>query len=54
MTYTCEKVQLHQLRTTIYSIVVSLLHIFLNFFLTDPQTYLYNTLRKSHDFIVLF
>ena len=40
----CEKVKLKQLRNTKYSILASLLHIFQNFFLTEPHTYLYNTL----------
>ena len=39
-----EKVRLPQLRKEKYSILASMLHIFLNFFLTEPHTYFYNTL----------
>ena len=48
----CVKVRLQQLRKTKYSILATILHIFLFFFLTEPQTYLYNTLYKSRDFLI--
>ena len=48
----CKKVRLKQLRTAKYSISASLLHIFQHFFLTEPHTYLYNTLCKSHGFLI--
>ena len=48
----CVKVRLQQLRKTKYSILATILHIFLFFFLTEPHTYLYNTLYKSRDFLI--
>ena len=39
-----------QLRKVKYSILATILPIFL--FLTEPHTYLYNTLCKSHDFLI--
>ena len=49
----CEKVRLQQLRRAKYSILASILHIFLfSFFLTEPHIYLYNTLCKSHGFFM--
>ena len=40
----CETVRLQLLRKAIYSILASILHIFQKKFLTEPHTYLYNTL----------
>ena len=49
----CEGVRLQQLRKAKYSILVSsILHIFQLFFLTEVHTYLYNTLGKSHGFLI--
>ena len=48
----CEKVRLQQLTKVKYSILASILDIFQNFFLTEPHTYLYNTMCKSHSFII--
>ena len=42
---------LQQLRKAKYSILASILHIFQQNFLTEPHTYLCNTLRKSHGFL---
>ena len=47
----CEKVKLQQSRKEKYSILVSILDLF-NFFLTEPHAYLYNTLCKSHHFLI--
>ena len=46
----CEKVRLQQLRKAKYSILASISHIFQKYFVTEPHTYLCNTLCKSHDF----
>ena len=48
----CEKVRLQQLRKIKYSLLTSILHIFSKIFLTELYTYLYNTLCKSHDFLI--
>ena len=44
--------RLQQLRKAKYSILASILQIFNFFFLTEPHTYLYNTWRKSHGFLI--
>ena len=48
----CEKLRLQQLRKAKYSILASILHIFEKHFLTEPHTYLHNTLRKSYGFLI--
>ena len=48
MTSVCEKVKLQKTRKTKYSILASILHIFLKNFLTAIRTY--RTLHKSYDF----
>ena len=50
----CEKVWLQQLTKAKYSILESILHIFQKMFLTQSHTYLYNTLCKSHDFLISY
>ena len=50
----CERVRLQLLRKAIYSILTSILHIFQKKFLTEPHTYLYNTLCKSHGFLISY
>ena len=48
----CEKMRLKQLRKAKYWILASILHISYRFFLTESFTYLYNTMGKSHDFLI--
>ena len=51
----CEGGRLQQLRKAKYSILASsILHIFQLFFLTEVHTYLYNTLGKSHGFLISY
>ena len=45
-----KKVRLEQSTKAKYSILASILHIFVLFFLTEPHIYLYNTMCKSHGF----
>ena len=52
MIFNCE-VSLQQLRKAKYSILASTSHIFHKTFLTEPYTYLYNALCKSHDFLIV-
>ena len=47
----CEKVRLQKLKKEKYSILASIIH-FQNLFLTEPHTCCYNTLHKSHDFLI--
>ena len=49
MISTCEKVRFEQLRKAKYSILASISHICQK---KEPHTYLYNTLCKSHDFLI--
>ena len=44
--------QLQQLRKAKFSILASISHIFQNLLLTEPHTYLYNELYKSHGFLI--
>ena len=48
----CEKVGSQQLRKAKNSILASISHIFQKFFFTEPHTHFYNTLCKSHDFLI--
>ena len=48
----CEKMRIKQLTKAKYSILASILHIFLKKFLTESHTYLHSTMSKSHDFLI--
>ena len=50
----CEKVRLQQSRKAKYSISASILHIFRKFSLTESHAYFYNTLCKSHGFLISY
>ena len=49
-----EKVRLQQLRKAKYSILASILHIFQKKYLKELYIYLFNTLCKSHSFLISY
>ena len=51
--FICEKSEVRTIAKAKYSILASILHIFVLFFLTEPHIYLYNTMCKSNGFLIL-